>query len=275
MSHERFGWQAEDIKLEDDPDEEDWKVDESVEKLEKHCGVCDEDDAYYGAPISREVTFNFPNTNHANDVEIVAMAPEDLPAKSALWKPEGGENDALSDWIGGPMYPREEAAYLIDRSLGFMLVPVSYVAESYGEVGAAVYYTHEMLDARIPNQYSMYWIERAGVLDYVLGQHDRGLAHNYKTHPDDPSRMILFDNGLCLSSKDGSYVKSPFTDLITGLPLSDEVMLCLKRCMNDASTWIDVIELVGLDAVMSCKMRISKLLTNGVISASSSSQTLY
>lgn len=230
--------------------------------LEKHCGVCDEDDAYFGAPISREATVMFPKTNHANGVEIVAAVPAGLSPKAFLWKPEGGEATDLQGWIGGPQYVREEAAYLIDRSLGFMLVPVAYVADSYGEVGAAVYYSKGIRPALDPSSYGREWVERAGVLDYVLSQRDRSFRHNYGTHPDDPQRMILFDNGLCLPQNGEAKCYSPFCDLIGGQELTDSTLLALERCHVDASLWQDVEKLVGKMAVETCRSLIALCVEN-------------
>lgn len=231
----------------------------SSDILEKHCGVCLEDDDYFGAPISREATIDFPATGHANGMEIVAMCPDGLPPKPALWKPEGDEVLALQDRVGGPQYVREEAAYLIDRSLNFMLVPVAYVADSYGESGAAIYYTHDMLPARSPDSYDPTWIEKAGVLDCIIGQQDRQ-AHNWGTHHDNPTRMILFDNGLSFCTDGSNDVYSCFYDLIAGQPLSPLTIAALTQTLYDSSTWHDVTVLVGAVATEAARGRIKALL---------------
>lgn len=231
-------------------------------KLEKHCGVCPEDDLYFGAPISREATVIFPKDHHANDVEIVAAVPAGLEPKAFLWKPEGGEVTDLQAWIGGPQYVREEAAYLIDRSLGFMLVPVAYVADSYGEKGAAIYYTSGIRDALGPSGYGLEWIEKAGVFDHIISQRDRGFKHNYGTHPDDPQRMILFDNGLCLPELGEAKSYSPFSELISGKELTESTLVALERCYVDDALWQDVEKLVGKMAVETCRSLISGAIEN-------------
>lgn len=230
--------------------------------LQKHCGVCPEDDDYFGAPISREVEFTFPNTNHANGVEIVAMCPDGLPPKAALWKAEGGEVEGLQEWIGGPQYLREEAAYIVDRSLGFYLVPVAYCAESYGEHGAAVMYSFDAQPALAPDEYAPEWIERAAVLDCVLCQQDRGYKHNMLTHPDEPGRPILFDNGLCLPADGEGYCSSPFVDMMNGKPLSQPTLVALTLCLGDASCWSDVAQLVGKPAAEGAKGRVRQMLAD-------------
>lgn len=236
-------------------------------QLDKHCGVCPEDDEYFGAPIAREVEFSFPDDGHANDVEVVAMTPDGLPPKPALWKPEGGELDVLQSRVGGPQYVREEAAYLLDRSLGFYLVPVAYVAEADGEVGAAIYYS---MGAGWPEttitEYGPVWVERAAVLDYIMSQTDRGYKHNYLTHPDDPTRMILIDNGLGFPEDEGIQCDSPFCSVMNEFPLSPETLAAIKACLNDIATWRDIAALIGGKAAGKARACAQELFDNGRIS---------
>lgn len=239
--------------------------------LFKHCGVCPEDDEYYGAPISREAQFQWPNGNHANAVEIVAMIPPGLPAKAALWKPEGGEVEALQDWVSGPQYVREEAAYLLDRSLGFYLVPVAYVAEADDEVGAAIYYTFDAGQGLPVEQYAPAWIERAAVFEYITAQQDRhDLGHNYMTHPDDPTRPILIDNGLGFPANEDLYCNSPFCAVMVNRPLSSGVLAAIARCLMDTATWNDIAVLVGTTAANHARTCAQRLLDEKMITDASS-----
>lgn len=234
--------------------------------LEKHCGVCPEDDEYFGAPIARELKLVFPINHHANGVEIVAMCPDGLPAKTALWKPEGGEELSLREFIGGPLYVREEAAYLLDRSLGFNLVPVAYVAEADDEYGAVLYYTHDAPPGREATSYGPDWIERAAVLDYIIGQQDRGAnGHNYLTHPDDETRPVLIDNGLSFPSPGSSVCRSGFVSGYVNQPLSSATLGALTTCKGDAATWHDIQRLVGPDAVFAARQCLQHLIDHGMI----------
>jgi len=228
-------------------------------ELQKHCGLCDEDDAYFGAPVAREYEFTFPINHHANDVEIVAMTPDGLPPKPALWKPEGGELEALRQRIGGPMYVREEAAYLLDRSLGFNLVPLAYVAESHGERGAVIYYTGGATTPKPLTAYSPEWMERAAVLDYIMSQQDRGELHNYLTHPDDPARPVLIDNGLTFPVDQEIYCESPFCQVMLGRPLSEPTLQAISVLQGDEATWKDIKALIGdpaVDKARACAQRL-------------------
>jgi len=232
-------------------------------ELQKHCGVCQEDDEYYQAPIARAATLDFPNDDHANEVEIVAMAPDGVEPHPALWKPEGGEKEVLKERMGGAQYPREEAAYLLDRSLHFFMVPVAYVAEVNDEQGAAVFYVMGNEPATDISQYDPAWVERAAVLDYIMQQTDRH-AGNFFTHPDDAKRIILIDNGLGFPATD-LYFRSPFVDAMKGKPLSDESRKAIQHCLRDAATWTDIGDLLGPEACDLAHGRAEELLENGVI----------
>lgn len=235
--------------------------------LDKHCGVCEDDDQYYKAPVSREVTMLFPNTNHANDVEIVAMVPEGLPPKPALWKPEGGEVEGLQDFIGGAQYVREEAAYLLDRSLGFMLVPVAYTAAVDDEVGAAIMYSFNALPPLADvSQYDPLWVLKAGILDCIMAQTDRGMDHNYLTHPDEPQRPILIDNGLGFPTAKEAYTHSPFYYAVEGQPVTPDLMTCLKLCQGDFTTWENIRALIGDEATQAALFRLQRLIDTGIVS---------
>lgn len=232
--------------------------------LRKHCGVCEEDDEYFGAPIAREVVFDFPSDDHVNDVEIVAMQPEGLPPKPALWKPEGGELEGLRQSVGGALYPREEAAYLLDRSLGFYLVPVAYVAECNGEMGAALYYSVGSQGSKDATEYDPQWIERAAVLDYIERQLDRN-SGNWLTHPDDPQRPLIIDNGLSFPNDPSAQAYSPFCAAMVDKPLSNEALAAIKQCIGDAATWKDITDLVGAQAAEIARACAVKLLQEGKI----------
>ena len=222
----------------------------------KHCGVCEGDEAYFNAPVVSGDNIPIHTGVHTNDekthvnrVELVMMKPADLAPKPAIWKPAGGENLSINQLLGGPQYKREEAVWLLDQCLGFHLVPLAYVTqlEDTGEEGAVVWYVAgQGTGVQNPDQYSEGLIQRASILDYISGQLDRGNRHNYLTHPDDPKRMILIDNGFSFSDGTTSREQnSVFCDQAAGQPISPEDLGALRMCLGDRSTWGDIAELVG------------------------------
>lgn len=228
----------------------------------KHCGVCEEDDAYYGAPVSQDKPVYFP-VQGANDTQIVALSPGGLESRPAIWKPASGENPTLTDFVGGPMYPREEGAYLIDRTLEFYLVPVAYTAEVDGQIGAVMHYVRGADPRHDLSGYSPLWLERAAVLDYLICQLDRK-AHNWLTHPDDPSRPILIDNGL---SQPVNYLpfSSAFCNYWAGKEISQDSSNAVLTVKNNFHLWNDLASCIGAEATAGVKWRVDNLLETGKI----------
>ena len=240
------------------------KLFEEGTPLEKHCGVCEEDDAYFGAPIARAATMVFPKTNHANGVEIIALAPAGLTAKPGVWKPVAEEDTGLQNWIGGPQYLREEAAYVLDRMLKWFLVPVAYAATANDEKGAAIYFAKQNGGkAKPPEDYDHEWIEKAGVFDYITCQKDRGYKHNYLTHPDDAGRMILIDNGLCFPAGGTGQCHSPFENLAYDYELSESTITDLNMALSDVAGWLYLTALVGPSAVEGVQSRMQSVINDG------------
>ncbi len=215
-------------------------------------------------------TFEFPSNGHINDVEVVAMTPKGLPSKPALWKPAGGENLSINEKIGGQQYKREEAAWLIDQSLGFHMVPLAYVAESNGEDGAALWFTEggPKTDPKPADQYAPEWIERAAVFDYIISNQDRPNAlKNYLTHPDDPTRPILIDNSYSLPENPELYCESVFCSLMVNKPLSPETLQAIRMCLKDKAAWSDIQELIGPAATEKARTCAQRLIDENMITA--------
>lgn len=233
--------------------------------LLKHCGVCDDDDSYFGAPVSREIPIDLPKQG-ANAEEIVSIAFSGQDPRPAIWKPADGEKSELVSAIGGPQYVREEAAWLLDRELNEpdnFLVPVAYVTEVDEQEGAALHYVTGREAAQSVSEYAPEWVERAGVLDYIAGQTDRH-GGNWLTHPDDDGRPILIDNGMAFPVT-SRPINSPFVDALRDRVLSSEMLLSLKQVVGNKALWQDIKGLVGKEAASTAWERASQLLQDGVI----------
>ena len=240
--------------------------------LAKHCGVCPEDSDYYGAPIAAASEMDWPDEKHVNGVEIVAMVPEGMDSHPALFKPEGEELETLNFRVGGHQYLREEAAYLLDRSLQAFLVPVAYVAEVNDERGAVIYYSeHAGKGYKDVSKYASKWVELAAIFDWVSCQTDRH-GGNYLTHPDDPDRPLLIDNGLGFPTEDHDY-KSPFIAAMAGKQLSTDALHKLKKCCGDRPTWRDLADLLEVGAAAQAWKRACDLAKMGAIPEKADSLT--
>ena len=232
----------------------------------KHCGVCPEDDQYYGAPVTHLASIEMPAAG-ANNPEIVSIGYPNQPARPAVWKPEGNELEVLQDAVGGPQYPREEAAYLIDRALDYYLVPMAYVTEANDERGAVLSYVRNAGKYKDAQDYSQDWVVRAGVLDYLLGNLDRHTG-NWLTHPDNADRPILIDNGMALPDKTGGNVHSPFTELVMQRTLPSDILDSLdslNHLLDKHAFREKLVALVGPEAVAQLQSRLNAVLKAGEI----------
>lgn len=232
-------------------------------KILKHCGTCEEDDAYYQAPVAHADSLQWPKNGHANEVQIVAMIPEGLPPRPALWKPVSGENKKLVQYIGGDQCYREEATYILDRAMDFYLVPVAYVAVVDDEDGAVIHYVVGNRPSLDVSEYDPEWVEKAAILDYITYQTDRHEG-NWLTHPDDDGRPVLIDNGLAWPSTDIPCY-SPFVKAWIGKTFSDGAMNQLRLLVGDADVWSDINDLVGEDATKMAIVRANSILQQGMI----------
>jgi hypothetical protein len=242
-------------------------------KLEKVTGCTPDDDLYYMAPIVAPGSVEWPAGGHANEVEIVAMCPEGLPMWPGVWKPVSGENPKLIKRVGGFQAFREQAAYLLDRSLGFYLVPVAYVTKTEeGDMGAVLYFVRDAFKPAEPSvaAYSDYWCSRAAVLDYIAGQGDRHWG-NWLTHPYDEQRPVMIDNGLTFPTTNLG-IFSPFVDRYVDAPLGPDLLATLKRVANDMDLWETIEHLVGSNATTLARERLSTVLSAGGLLIASTDQ---
>jgi len=214
--------------------------------LAKQCGVCDEDDGYVGAEIKAPLYVEMPSQG-ANESLIVSIGE---PAITAVWKPESGESDYLREKAGGALYRREEAAFLLDRALAqdanHYLVPVTYAAERDDMPGSVQIYVTHSTPAMPAAQYAPEFVEAAAILDHVSGQLDRR-GHNWLTHPDDPTRPILIDNGLAFPGEAREIV-SQFAATMAGQPISDTGKDSLYHLLGNSEFWQDLSACLGDDA---------------------------
>ena len=276
--------QAEPLVLE--KTERDHTPAQNVPLLVKVCGVDEGDDEYFGAPVYKATTFEWPTDGHANEVEIVAMCPAGKPTRPAIWKPLSGENLKLQARVGGPEYVREQAAYMLDRTMGLWVVPVAYAAIIEGDPGAVCMYVEHRKAPRDVRDYDPLWLERAAVLDYLAGNLDRRMGPgdgraigNWLTHPSNPGRPVLIDNGLCFPEA-VKPVMSPFVEALANQPLSERMLWTLKHAVKWADVWQELGSLVGDGAIACVQARLAEITETGTLhvvsagSADGSSTTL-
>jgi hypothetical protein len=233
--------------------------------LEKHCGVCAEDDSYFGVRVVKDSTVDNPHQG-ANKSEIVSMSASGMEARAGIFKPFDGENEGLQGRIGGFQGYRDEAMYLLDRAWNdpdHYLVPVTYVTSVDGHEGVVSMYVKGRKEARDPEEYDPDYTWRAAVEDYIGGQTDRH-SGNWLTHPDDDKRLVMPDGGLSFPDKDRP-VGSPFVALWQGKELPGDAKDATFSLLGNKAFWRDLSVCVGKDAAALAMGRAKKLYEDGVI----------
>lgn len=146
-----------------------------------------------------------------------------------VYKPVIGEYRGAR-WAFPEGYPttREVVASLLDRALGFGLVPNTVTWNGPEGPGSLQAFIARAAPGLPLGHYPAIAQERMAVLDYVLANTDRHPG-NYLTirnpGPDgaDELSIVAIDNGFCLSLDDARSIRSSFVADYLGAPLSEQV----------------------------------------------------
>jgi hypothetical protein len=212
--------------------------------LAKYSGVEGDDEKYYGLPVLMDFDAKMPKQG-ANDSFVVGIGDSQTDSRPGVWKPASGEDEKLKAWVGGDLYCRAEAVYLIDRELApdsnHYLVPVTFTTTVDGEEGSVQHYVTGNQPKQDVKDYDPKFIEQAAVLDYITNQMDRN-HKNYLTHPDTDNRPILIDSDC--SFPKAAKMHSSFIDYMRGKPLSSQMIDSIFLLINNRDLWQDLTNLL-------------------------------
>lgn len=153
---------------------------------------------------------------HAN----IAFKLSTADGVAAVYKPAEGECPGLRDSIpDGTMWQREVAAYRVDHSLGYDLVPTTIAYE--GEQGFGSLQDWAPLVGLDHDEYSDLDQQRMAVFDYIVGNTDR---HDSNFLTQNNGCPAAIDNGLCFPVSCSEPIRSSFVADHLGKPLSEEVL---------------------------------------------------
>lgn len=237
-------------------------------EFSKYCGVDPEDDILFGSPVHDFAEAEMPKQG-ANESYIVSIGDGDLQGRPAVWKPLSGEKPSLQTWVKGTLFRRSEAAYLLDRELSpdenHYLVPVTYITQVNGEMGSIQHYVTGRQPRREVAAYDDAFIERAAVLDYIMGQMDRD-GKNWLTHPHHDNRPVLIDNDISFSPDKDAKIHSSFVEAMRGRPLSQKSLDAIYILLGNHELWDDLMDCLDDEAaVANAKARAQELYENGMI----------
>lgn len=214
--------------------------------LAKASGVDEGDDLYYGASINVRNDVEMP-AQGANESLIISIGGDGVDSRPAVWKPVSGEDAKLQGWVGGKLFARSEAVYLLDRELApssdCYLVPVTYTAEIDGEPGSIQHYVSGRQPRAEVSEYRDRHVEQAAVIDYITGQVDRN-RKNWLTHPYDKKRPVLIDSDLSFPVDPHQHLHSSFIDAWAGKKLSERMYDMLYLIIGNHDLWDDLREVL-------------------------------
>ena len=125
---------------------------------------------------------------------ISATADGEEDRFEVIYKPEKGERP-LWDFPAGTLYKRERSAFLLDRLLGFDLVPPTVVGEGPHGVGSVQLFIAHDPEAHYFTFHKQYGeiMAQVSVLDFIINNADRKGGHLLC---DEGGRVWAIDNGL-------------------------------------------------------------------------------
>ena len=156
--------------------------------------------------------------------------------KSYLWKSRNGEH--ISSWRYIPaktLYNREKAAYIVDRKLGFNMVPLVKVVTYKGDIGSLQRWVEDTSpsDATLKS-YSDDDIWKAGLFDLIIGNCDRHSGNWLHKL----GRPILIDHGFAFPNyaaegDNKSLILSRFAVAIWDKHIPDLYLAKIDRLTDD------------------------------------------
>lgn len=159
--------------------------------------------------------------------------------KSYLYKPKSGEH--VSSWRYVPpktLYKREKAAYIVNKILGFNMVPHVSIKKYEGDIGSLQYWVEDCspADATLKT-YSAKDIWKAGLFDLIIGNCDRH-SGNFLSKLNKP---ILIDNGFAFPNHaaegdNKSVILSRFAYAIWDKEIPSKYISAMQKLLDSSST---------------------------------------
>lgn len=178
---------------------------------------------------------------------------------AGVFKPKSGERTGLRSEIeAGTYYKRERAAYLIDRFLGFDLVPATTIREFDGEEGSLQRFIPEAKTGYdlTPEKFTVLapQLKKMWIFDCIIANTDRHDGNFLVTG----EKVYAIDHGLALSSQTYSTFRPLFDT-----PGWEEISETIKHFLS----WEDgvrilellLLELLSSEEVSGVLSRIKKV----------------
>lgn len=159
---------------------------------------------------------------------------------AGIFKPKSGESDILRDAVKkGFLYTRERAAYLVDRFLGFGLVPPTVIREIDGEVGSFQEFVEDAKKSHDIKDQPKIEMIKLWIFDLIIWNSDRHGA-NFLFDKEE-KRVYAIDNSLSFGGARSHHYKqffrepipSEIKDELNNLFYSDDKKNVLKNLLEE------------------------------------------
>jgi hypothetical protein len=183
---------------------------------------------------------------------------------SGIFKPKNGEERELRECAAaGTYFKRERAAYLIDRFLGFGIVPPTILREIDGEIGSFQQFipeakvAYQVPDKELKNRALAGELATLWLLDFIIYNSDR---HKFNFLVKSNNKVYAIDNGLSFAKDNPKFYEEFFNRLI---PIPSEVAAGIERFLSwpEGKELCEQVlkQLLSADEVNACMARIERI----------------
>lgn len=195
---------------------------------------------------------------YASNATLLAKVSGDGAEALAVYKPRRGERP-LWDFPPGTLCLREYAAFVVDRSLGWGLVPPTVLRDGPAGFGAAQLFVEESdeVDPRDLLESMPDELRRVALFDVVCNNADRKAGHLVV---DTEGRLWSVDHGICF------HAEPKLRTVIwafEGEPVPDDLVRDLASFRADERAFEALRELLEPDEVAALCRRTDELVRTG------------
>jgi hypothetical protein len=191
---------------------------------------------------------------YASNATLLTRVRDDGVTALAVYKPRRGETP-LWDFPDGTLCLREYAAWIVDRALGWHLVPPTVLRDGPAGFGAVQLFVEEDTEAdlrRLPHTHPVE-LQRMALFDVVANNADRKGGHCIV---DVRGKLWGVDHGICF------HAEPKLRTIIwafEGEPIPDDLIADLEGFGNDPEARVSLDGVLAPEEIEALDRRIARL----------------
>jgi hypothetical protein len=191
---------------------------------------------------------------YASNATLLTRVRDDGVTALAVYKPRRGETP-LWDFPDGTLCLREYAAWIVDRALGWHLVPPTVLRDGPAGFGAVQLFVEEDTEAdlrRLPHTHPVE-LQRMALFDVVANNADRKGGHCIV---DVRGKLWGVDHGICF------HAEPKLRTIIwafEGEPIPDDLIADLEGFGNDPEARVSLDGVLAPEEIEALDRRITRL----------------